>query len=91
MNIDFETRCKVCHQKQEFLDHELIIIPFIRDGAYIGESQKQKICNVRFYCDNCKVNMSKPFPYNDEKVISAFIEDVKKSCVKFNQKEYREI
>ena len=91
MNIIQDTRCRVCNRPQEYIEHELTILPMIRDFGYIGESKKLKICNVRFYCDNCKVNMSKPFPYNDEKVIPAFITDVKKHTVRFEAREYQEI
>ena len=91
MNIEMDTRCRRCGQKQEYLNHELTVIPFIRDGAYIGESKKQKCCNISFYCGRCQVNQSTPFPYQNEEVVPNFIADVKKHTVIFNAKEYQEI
>jgi hypothetical protein len=91
MNILQETRCNVCNEKMEYLDYELTVIPFLKDGTPIGVHQKQKVCNVRFYCKNCKVNMAKPYPYNDEKFIKPFIEDNKRHSVKFESQEYIEI
>ena len=91
MDIQNEIRCKVCNEKLEYLNYELTVIPFIKEGAPIGVHQKQKVCNVRFYCKNCKVNMAKPYPYNDEKFIKPFIEDVARHSVKFESQEYLEI
>ena len=91
MDIQKETRCKVCNQKMEFLQHELTVIPFIKEMAFIGEPQKQKVCNVRFYCQNCKVNMAKPYPYSDVKFVPAFINDVKKHSAHFDNLVYIEL
>lgn len=91
MNIENEILCKVCNQKQEMIDHELTVIPFVKEGMNIGLKQTQKVCNVRFYCNKCKVNMSQVFPYEDERIIPAFIEDVQKFSVKFKNQEYMEI
>ena len=42
MNIEFETRCKVCNQKMEYLDHELTVIPEHQEGDLIGVNKKMK-------------------------------------------------
>ena len=91
MNIKMVTRCHRCHQKQEFLGHDLTVINIIKDGAFIGESKKQTCCNISFYCGRCQVNQSIPFPYHDPSVIENFIADVKKHCIKFKSREYLKI
>ena len=92
MNLEHDTRCRVCHQKQEMLDYEKTVMPMIQNGSYINESTKKaKVVNVRFYCQNCGMNMSTPFRYEDEKFIPNFIADIQKSCVKFPAREYSDI
>ena len=88
MNIEFETRCKVCNQKMEYLGHEKILMPVITEMSTIGVRRTIKSCNIRFYCGHCRVNMSKPFPYNDDKYIPRFIADVKNASAHFEKQEY---
>ena len=88
MNIEFETRCKVCNQKMEYLNHEQTVIPVHNEGDLIGVNKKMKVCNVRFYCGHCRVNQSRPFPYNDKNVVPPFIADIKKHSANFEKQEY---
>ena len=88
MNIEFETRCKVCNQKMEYLNHEQTVIPVHNEGDLIGVNKKMKVCNVRFYCGHCRVNQSRPFPYNDKNVVPPFIADIKKHSAKFDKQEH---
>ena len=52
----------------------------------IAMQKMEHFCDTR-YC----INMSKTFPYEDERVIPAFIEDVQKFSVKFKSQEYIEV
>ena len=88
MNIQHAIRCPVCNNKVEYLDHELTVIPVHQEGDTIGIKQKMKVVNVRFYCGHCRVNQSRPFPYNDKNVVPPFIADIKKHSAHFDKQEY---
>jgi hypothetical protein len=83
--------CHICNNVQEYIQHELTVIPIAKDGDTVGVNQKRKFCNVQFFCKSCGVNQSKIFPYEDEKYLKPFIEDIKKHCVKFEDRRYRKI
>ena len=91
MNIEQETRCDICNEKMEYLDHELINLSVNKSGDPIGFNKFVKAVNVRFYFGTCKVNYSKPYPFNNEKVIPAFIADIRKHCIKFDKLDYLQL
>ena len=88
MNLEHETLCPVCNDQREYLNHELTVMPVIREGAKIGITPMMKVVNVQFFCQNCGVNQSKPWQYEDAKFVPVFIEDVKSVCTVFKEKKY---
>jgi hypothetical protein len=88
MKIKQEVRCNVCNNQMQYLNHELTVISIQKEGDTIGISPKLQVCNVRFYCEHCRVNMSKPFPYQDENVVPLFIADLKQNSAKFDTQGY---
>ena len=88
MNIQQAIRCNVCNNQMQYLNHELTVIPVYKEGDTIGVNRKMKAVNVRFYCGYCRVNMSRPFPYSEQKYIRPFIDDIKNYSAKFENQEY---
>ena len=91
MNIEQEIRCNVCKNKMQYLNHELTVIPYIIDGSPIGVNTIMNVCNIQFYCADCRANWSKPYPYIDKNLVPKFVDDIQKHTVKFDKHEYLEL
>lgn len=92
MNIQHDViNCKVCRQPRLLLDHELTVKIIKKEGDSPTYNPKIKVVNLRLYCKNCAVNYNEPFPYDDERCVKPFIEDVKKHSAQFDKIEYIEV
>ena len=92
MNIEHDViACKTCHRPRQFLEYELINLVIHKENDPIGNCPTMPAVNLRLYCNNCKTNTSEPWPYEDEKVIPMFINDVKKHSVKADKIEYMDV
>jgi len=91
MNTQEIIKCRTCNQKLEFLDSELIKLPYIKEGAAIGTGTYKNAVNILLYCNQCKVNQSKPYCYEDKKIVPMFIADIKAASTEFSDRSYNEI
>ena len=84
MNLEEVTMCPSCNKRLRYADSEKTVIQIVKDGQDINQHIRSKALNISFECPNCselagqKTFITKTYPYNDEKFIPLFIEDIKK-------------